>query len=121
MPPCSLQVHRALSPRPGHQGARVSLEWALTVQSEAGVAGVVVRTAVGVSLVHGFIHHGRHPDGQVGGECEHEATPVRGRRAEVTESLWLMSGPQQAGELRLYWEMVLRSKKTGKPPCEQRR
>ena len=48
------------------------------------MAGVAVRTAVGVSLVHGFIHHGRHPDGKVGGECEHQATPVRGRRAEVT-------------------------------------
>lgn len=55
-----------------------SLKWALTVRSEAGVAGV----AVGVCLVHGFIHHGCHPDGQVGGECEHEATPVWGGRAE---------------------------------------
>lgn len=80
----------------------MTLEWALTVQSEAGVAGVAVRTAVRVSLVQGFIHHGRHPDGQVGGECEHETTPVWGGRAEVSESLWLVLGPQQGGELGGY-------------------
>lgn len=79
------------------------------------MAGVAVRTAVGVRLVHGFIHHGCHPDGQVGGECEHETAPVWGRRAEVTESLWLMSGPQQGAELGLSWEMVLRSKKQASP------
>lgn len=64
-------------PPKGGYGTRAKKE--LTVRGEAGEAGeagVVVRAAVGVGLVHGFIHHSCHPDGQVGGEGEHESTPV---------------------------------------------
>lgn len=94
---------------------------ALTVQSKAGVAGAAVRIAVGVRLVHGFIHHGRHPDGQVGGDGEHEATSVLGvGGGEAHEGLRLTLGPWQGGGLgRLPWEKALRSKKVVRPLCEQ--
>lgn len=46
--------------------------------------------AVGTPLVHGFIHHRRHPDGQIGGECEHESTPVCGlKEVKRPMNLWL--------------------------------
>lgn len=66
-------------PVPGSR--RTSANRELTVRGEAGVAGVAERAAVGVGLVHGLIHDGCHPDGQVGGEGEHEPTPVSERWA----------------------------------------
>ena len=63
-------------PMPGSHRAGANRE--LTVRVEAGVAGVAMGTTVGVGLVHGLIHYGCHPDGKVGGEGEHEPTPVSG-------------------------------------------
>lgn len=74
----TLKVYKAPSLSSGSHRDRLHLTRALTVRSEAGVAGV----AVEVGLVYGLIHHSCHPDGQVGGECEHETTPVWGGRSK---------------------------------------
>ena len=57
------------------------------------MAGVAVGTVIGMSLVHGLVHHGRHPDGQVGGEGEHETTPVWGGGAKRPVGVWPLVGP----------------------------
>lgn len=86
-------MHQAPSPRPGRpEASRAHQRWALTVRTEAGVAGVAVGTAVGVGLVHGLIHHSCHPDGQVGGECEHETTSVWRERAKRPVRVCLILG-----------------------------
>lgn len=110
---------RSAQPEAWESPGQGSLKWALTVRSEAGVAGV----AVGVCLVHGFIHHGCHPDGQVGGECEHEATPVGGGRAErpvrVFGSFWV-SGEVERG-LAGYTGRRCRETRKQSGPCVNRK
>lgn len=84
------------------------------------MAGVAVRTAVEVGLVYGLIHHSCHPDGQVGGQCEHETTPVWGGRSKASECLAHFGS---LAKLREGWGATLgdgiEKQETVRPLCEQ--